>query len=292
MGPNRTIPLIILVAVLVLGWFSVFTVKEWERAVLFRFGEIVKTDFKPGLHFMVPFMNNIRKFDGRIQTLDAEPERFLTAEKKNVIVDSFVKWRIDDVAKYYTAMGGDEFRTNVRLSQIIKDGLRAEFGKRTKQEAVSGERTEIMKVLTLAADAQAHDFGILVVDVRIKRIDLPQEISESVYRRMEAERDREAKDKRSKGFEAAERIRADADRKRTILLAEADRDAEQTRGEGDAKAAEIYAKAYNKDKEFFAFYRSLNAYRRTFNDQNDVILLGSDSDFFRYFKDSRGGSGK
>jgi len=292
MGPNRAIPLVILVAALILGWFSIFTVKEWERAVLFRFGEIVKTDFKPGLHFMVPFMNNVRKFDGRVQTLDAEPERFLTAEKKNVIVDAFVKWRIDNVAKYYTAMGGDEYRTNIRLSQIIKDGLRAEFGKRTKQEAVSGERTEIMNVLSLNADTQAHDFGIRVVDVRIKRIDLPQEISESVYRRMEAERDREAKDKRSKGFEVAERIRADADRQRTILLAEADRDAEQTRGEGDAKAAEIYAKAFNKDPEFFAFYRSLNAYRQTFNDENDVILLGSDSDFFRYFKDSRGRSGK
>ena len=292
MGPNRTIPLVILVVALVLGWFSIFIVNEWERAVLFRFGEIVKTDFKPGLHFMVPFMNNVRKFDGRVQTLDAEPERFLTAEKKNVIVDAFVKWRIDNVAKYYTAMGGDDFRTNIRLSQIIKDGLRAEFGKRTKQEAVSGERTEIMNVLSLNADTQAHDFGIRVVDVRIKRIDLPQEISESVYRRMEAERDREAKDKRSKGFEVAERIRADADRQRTILLAEADRDAEQTRGEGDAKAADIYAKAFNKDPEFFAFYRSLNAYRRTFNDENDVILFGSDSDFFRYFKDSRGGSGK
>jgi membrane protease subunit HflC len=292
MGPNRAIPLVILVAALILGWFSIFTVKEWERAVLFRFGEIVKTDFKPGLHFMVPFMNNVRRFDGRVQTLDAEPERFLTAEKKYVIVDAFVKWRIDNVAKYYTAMGGDEYRTNIRLSQIIKDGLRAEFGKRTKQEAVSGERTEIMNVLSLNADTQAHDFGIRVVDVRIKRIDLPQEISESVYRRMEAERDREAKDKRSKGFEVAERIRADADRQRTILLAEADRDAEQTRGEGDAKAAEIYAKAFNKDPEFFAFYRSLNAYRQTFNDQNDVILLGSDSDFFKYFKDSRGGNGK
>jgi len=292
MGGNKTLPLVLLIVVLILGWFSVFTVKEWERAILFRFGEIVKTDFKPGLHFMVPFMNNVKKFDGRVQTLDAEPERFLTAEKKNVIVDAFVKWRIDNVASYYTAMAGDEFRANVRLAQFIKDGLRAEFGKRTKQEVVSGERNEVMDVLSVNADTQARDFGIRVLDVRIKRIDLPPEISESVYRRMEAERDREAKDKRSKGFEVAERIRADADRQRTILLAEADRDAEQVRGEGDAKAAEIYAKAYNRNKEFYSFYRSLNAYRRTFNDENDVIVIGPDSEFFKYFKNPNIGSPK
>ncbi|HHH35798.1 MAG TPA: protease modulator HflC [Gammaproteobacteria bacterium] len=286
---NKPLMLVVLVAALLLGWSSLFTVKEWERAVLFKFGEIVRTDYKPGLHFKIPVVNNVKKFDGRIQTLDAEPERYLTAEKKNVIVDSFVKWRIDDVAAYYTSMGGDRLRANLRLSQIIKDGLRSEFGKRTIQDVVSGERNEIMKILSVNTAQQAKEFGIQVVDVRIKRIDLSEEISASVYRRMEAERARVAKDLRSKGAEAAERIRADADRQRTIIIAEAFREAEQLRGEGDAKAAEIYARAYTKDPEFYSFYRSLNAYRATFKSENDVLVLEPRSDFFRYFKDAHGG---
>ncbi len=289
MSHNKPLLIIVLVAALLLGWSSLFTVKEWERAVLFKFGEIVRTDYKPGLHVKLPIVNNVKKFDARIQTLDAEPERYLTAEKKNVIVDSFVKWRIDDVAAYYTSMGGDRLRANLRLSQIIKDGLRSEFGKRTIRDVVSGEREEIMKILSVNTDRQAEQFGIKVVDVRIKRIDLPKEISVSVYRRMEAERARVAKDLRSKGAEAAERIRADADRQRTITIANAFRDAEQLRGEGDAKAADIYARAYTKDAEFYSFYRSLNAYRATFNNENDILVLEPDSEFFKYFKDAKGG---
>ena len=249
----------------------------------------MRTDYKPGLHFKLPVVNNVKKFDARIQTLDAEPERYLTAEKKNVIVDSFVKWRIDDVAAYYTSMGGDRLRANLRLSQIIKDGLRSEFGKRTIRDVVSGEREEIMKILSVNTARQARQFGIQVVDVRIKRIDLPQEISVSVYRRMEAERARVAKDLRSKGAEAAERIRADADRQRTIIIADAFREAEQLRGEGDAKAADIYARAYTKDAEFYSFYRSLSAYRATFNSESDILVLEPDSEFFKYFKAAKGG---
>lgn len=288
MARNKMAILIVLVLAVLGVLSSVFTVKEWERAILFQFGEVVRTDYQPGLHFKIPVINNVRKFDGRIMTLDAEPERYLTAEKKNLIVDAFVKWRIDDIKQYYTAMGGDADRANLRLSQIIKDGLRAEFGKRTIQEVVSGERKEVMEVLALNTEAQARNFGIRVIDVRIKRIDLPEDISTSVYRRMEAERARVAKDLRSRGAEAAERIRADADRQRTVIVAEAYREAEQLRGEGDAKAADLYAAAFKRDPEFFAFYRSINAYRDSFKDKGDVLLISPDSDFFKYFKDSKG----
>jgi membrane protease subunit HflC len=290
MDQGKKLLLIILaLVVVVLASGSMFTVKEWQRAILFRFGEIVRTDYKPGLHFKIPFINNVRKFDGRILTLDAEPERYLTAEKKNVIVDSFVKWHIDDVAVYYTSMGGDPMRANLRLSQIIKDGLRGEFGKRTIQEVVSGERKQIMEILTLNAENQAKEFGIKVVDVRIKRIDLSEDVSTSVFHRMEAERARVAKELRSQGAEAAERIRADADRQRTVIVAEAYREAEQIRGEGDAKAADIYAKAYTKNPEFYAFYRSINAYKSTFNDKSDLMVLEPDTDFFKYFNNMKGG---
>ncbi|MBK8163248.1 MAG: protease modulator HflC [Gammaproteobacteria bacterium] len=288
MAQNKMYILVALVAVALGLMSSAFTVKEWERAILFQFGEVVRTDYKPGLHFKIPVINNVRKFDGRVMTLDAEPERYLTAEKKNLIVDAFVKWRIDDIKQYYTAMGGDAERTNLRLSQIIKDGLRAEFGKRTIQEVVSGERKEVMEVLAVNTEAQAKNFGIRVVDVRIKRIDLPEDISTSVYRRMEAERARVAKDLRSRGAEAAERIRADADRQRTVIVAEAYRESEQMRGEGDAKASDLYATAFKRDPEFFSFYRSINAYRDSFKDKGDVLLIEPDSDFFKYFKDSKG----
>ncbi len=287
--PKYLLPAGLLLVVVAL---SAFTVEQRQLAILFRLGEIVRTDFEPGLHFKVPFINNIRKFDARIQTLDAPPERYLTAEKKNVIVDSFVKWRINDVAKYYTAMGGTTERANIRLSQIIKDGLRAEFGKRTIQEVISGERNEVMRILSEAADRQAQEFGIQVVDVRIKRIDLPEDISSSVYHRMEAERARVAKELRSRGAEAAERIRADADRQRTIILAEAYREAEKIRGEGDAEASRTYAEAYRKNAEFFSFYRSINAYRNVFGSKADVMVLSPDSDFFAYLKDPNGGRGR
>ncbi len=275
---------IILVVVLVIGSFSVFTVDEREKAIMFRLGEIVRTDYEPGLHFKMPLVNNVRKFDARILTMDAPPERYLTSEKKNVIVDSFVKWRIKDVGKYYTTMGGDESRAAMRLAQIIKDGLRGEFGKRTIQEAVSAERSQIMEVLLAQAGKQAEAFGIEIVNVRIKRIDLPSEVSSSVYRRMEAERARVAAEFRSRGAEAAERIRADADRQREVILAEAYRDAQTIKGEGDAEAAAIYARAFGKDPEFYSLYKSLSAYRRVFDSKDDILILEPDSEFFRYFK--------
>jgi len=285
---KKAIALIVLIVGLILLFNSLFVVKEWERVIKFRLGEIIQTDFTPGLHFKVPFINNVRKYDGRIMTLDSAPELYLTAEKKNVIVDSFVKWRIKSIASYYTAMGGDERRANQRLAQVVKDSLRGEFGKRSIQEVVSGERNEVMEIINVNANKVADELGIAVIDVRIKRIDLPDDISENVYRRMEAERDREAKDKRAKGAEEAERITADADRQRTILLAEAYSEAEQARGEGDGKAAEIYAKAYSQDAEFYSFYRSINAYSNAFRQKSDILVVQPDADFFRYFSDKNG----
>ncbi|MBI5461250.1 MAG: protease modulator HflC [Gammaproteobacteria bacterium] len=290
MSSNRLLSFIVLaVTALLLGSFSVFKVYEWDRVVLFRLGEIVRTDYEPGLHFMVPVWNNVRKFDARILTLDVEPERFLTAEKKNVIVDSFVKWRIDDVTRFYTAVLGDEAQARQRLDQIIKDGMRGEFSKRTINEVISGERSRIMSALAVNANQQAKELGITIVDVRIKRIDLPPDVNSAVYRRMEAERTRVAKDFRSRGFEAAERIRADADRQREVTLAEAYRDAERVRGEGDARAADVYAKAYSKNAEFYALYRSLNAYRAAFGGR-DLLVIEPDSEFFQYFKGGKGGN--
>lgn len=287
MSTNKMLGMLVLVAVLFVGSFSMFIVYEWERAVLFKLGEVVRTDFKPGLHFKWPFINNVRKFDGRILTLDVEPERFLTAEKKNVIVDSFVKWRIDDLTRFYTAVLGDETQARLRLDQIIKDGMRGEFSKRSINEVVSGERSQIMNVLTGSAAQQAKDLGIAVIDVRIMRIDLPADVNSAVYRRMEAERTRVAKDFRSRGYEASERIRADADRQRQVVLAEAYRDSERVRGEGDATAADIYAKAYSKNAEFYALYRSLNAYRQAFG-KNDLLVIEPDSEFFQYFNNGKG----
>ncbi len=265
----------------------VFIVEQWQLAVKFQLGEIVRTDYEPGIHFKLPFVNNIRKFDGRVLTLDSEAERYLTKEKKNVIVDSYVKWRISDVSKFYTALSGDEALALSRLSQVVKNGLRDEFGKRTIQEVISGERQAIMASITKLSNIAAEDLGLSVVDVRIKRVDLPDEVSSSVYRRMEAERARVAKDLRSKGAEAAEKITADADRQRTIILAEAYRDAERIRGEGDAKAAEIYANAYKKDAEFYSFYRSLTAYEKTFKSDQDILVIQPDSEFFKYFNESK-----
>lgn len=288
MQPKMTIGLIGLLAVLLLGSLSLFTVKEYEKVILFRLGEIVRTDYKPGLHFKIPFINNIRTFDARILTLDATPERFLTKEKKNVSVDAFVKWRITDVAKYYTSMGGSQVRANQRLSQVIKDSLKSQFGLRTIQEVVSGERLDIMNNVQVSANKEAQKYGIDVIDVRIRRIDLPVEVSDSVYQRMRAERTRIAKELRSRGAEAAERIRADADRQRTVILAEAYGNAEHIRGEGDAQAADIYGKAYKQDDEFYSLYRSLNAYKSTFNNKDDIIVLEPGADFFKYFKDPLG----
>ena len=278
---------VLALVLLVTGVFSMYQVAEWEKAILFRLGEIVKTDVQPGLHFKIPFVNNVRKFDGRRLTLDVEPERFLTVEKKNVIVDSFVMWRIADAKRFYTAVMGDERNARQRLEQIVKDGMRGQFSKRTVNQVVSEQRDTITKDLTIAASAQAGQIGIEIVDVRVKRVDLPSEVSNSVYRRMQAERSRVAKEFRSQGAELAEKIRAGADRQRQVLIAEAYREAEQTRGEGDARAADIYAQAFNKDKDFYAFFRSLRAYQESFDGSNDLMLLTPDGEFFEYFNQGR-----
>ena len=269
-------------------WASVFTVDERQKAILFKFGEILRSDYEPGLHFKMPIINNVRKFDQRILTIDQQPERFLTAEKKDLIVDSFVKWRIVNVEEYFKTTQGDEELAGRLLYQNINNGLRDEFGKRTVQEVIAGDRTEIMKIMTAEASDKARTLGIEVVDVRIKKIDLPARVSDSVYRRMRAERERVARDFRSKGAEAAERIRADADRQRSIILAEAYRDSEIVRGEGDAKATNIYAQAFSKNEDFFRFHRSVNAYKNNFSTAEDIILLEPDSEYFRYFSESGG----
>ncbi len=272
----------------VLLWLSIFTVDERQEAILFQFGEIIEADYEPGIHFKIPFVNNVRKFDNRILTIDQKPERFLTQEKKDLIVDSYVKWRIKDVVQYFKTTQGDELTAGRLLYENINNGLRNEFGKRTIQEVISGDRTQIMGVMTEQAAERAKSLGIEVVDVRVKKVDYPERVSNSVFQRMRAEREREARDFRSKGHEASERIQADADRQRSILIAEAYRDSEIVRGEGDARATEIYAKAFSKDQEFYKFYRSITAYTKNFSSAGDVILLQPDSDYFRYFKDPSG----
>ena len=281
MAQNRL--LLILAIVFAIAFSSVFTVHQTEKAILFRLGEIVKSDYKPGLHFKVPIYNNVKFFDARILTLDAKSERFLTSEKKNVIVDSFVKWRIGDVPLYYTTMSGDVTQANMRLDQIMKDAMRGEFSKRSINQLVSADRSDLRDILVAGTKSIAEKWGIRIVDVRIKRIDLPSDVSSSVYRRMEAERERVARDFRSQGAEASERIRADADKQRDIIIAEAYKKAEITRGQGDAVATDVYAKAYGKDPEFFAFYRSLNAYKHVFSGGSDMLVLEPNSDFFKYF---------
>lgn len=271
-------------ALLLIGMMCVFTVSETEKAIMFRFGEIIRSDFEPGLHFKIPLINNVKKFDKRILTLDSRPERFLTSEKKNVIVDSFVKWKIGDVDTFYTAVAGDVDQANIRLEQIVKDASRSEFSKRDIKELVSTDRSIIREELIKNITPLAAELGMQIVDVQVKRIDLPPDVSHSVYSRMEAERARVAREFRSQGAEAAERIRADADKQREIILADAYRDAEKLRGEGDAKAADVYAESYGQDVEFFSFYRSMNAYQQTFNSSDDMIVLEPDSDYFQYFK--------
>jgi membrane protease subunit HflC len=263
---------------------AVFTVSETERAIKFRLGEVIETDFSPGLHFKLPFINNVKKFDSRILTMDSKPERFLTSEKKNVIVDSFVKWKIADVKTFYTAVSGDIYQANIRLDQIIKDAFRSEFSKRSIKQLVSSDRDMIRTALISGSSAVALKLGIEIVDVQVKRIDLPSDVSSSVYRRMEAERERVAREFRSQGKEASERIRANADKQREIIMANAFRDAEILRGQGDAVAADIYAKSYGEDIEFFSFYRSMNAYKKSFRGAGDMLVVEPDSDFFKYFK--------
>ena len=271
-------------------FFSSFTfvVREYEVAIKLRLGEIVSDTYAPGLHFKIPLINQIRKFDRRLQTLDSQPERFLTIEKKDVIVDSYAKWRIARPAQFLRSTGGNNARTSRLLSERINTSLRDEFGKRTIQEVVSDDRLALMEALTQDVNANAADLGVEVVDVRVKKIDLPPEVSESVYQRMRAERERVARDLRAKGAEAAERIRADADRQRTVIIAEAYKEAEEIRGEGDARSAEIYAQAFTANPEFYAFYRSLAAYRDSFGQGGSVMVLEPDSDFFRFFRESSG----
>lgn len=275
----------IMVAFLVLIGASstLYVVKETERAVLLKFGEVVNADVKPGIHFKIPVMHKVRKFDGRILTLDARPERFLTIEKKSLIVDSFAKWRVADVNKYYKKTGGEEMRTQALLAQLINEGLRNEVGERDMHEVVSGKRDELMVSLTEKINTQAlNEYGVEVVDIRVKKVDLPSDVRHSVFDRMNTERQREAKEHRSQGLELAEGIRAAADREQIVIKADAYRKAEFLRGEGEAVAAATYAKAYQKNAEFYAFWRSMRAYNETFASKSDIMLLKPDSDFFKY----------
>jgi len=274
----------------VLLYETVYFVDEREKAITFQFGRIVESHDQPGLHVKKPFINSVQFYDARIQTMDADPELYLTGEKTNLVVDSFAKWRIRDVAKYYVTVGGLASNARARLAQRVNDSLRQEFGKRAVQEVISGDRAEIMELVRQAVDREAAEFGVEVVDVRLKRVDLDPEVSERVYSRMVAERSRVAKELRAKGAEAAERIRADADRQREITLANAYREAEQIRGEGDATATFTYADAFGKDSEFYRLYRSLNAYRNTFQSKEDLLILEPDTEFFKYFKGDIGGA--
>jgi len=262
---------------------SVFIISETQRGVLLKFGEVVRADLQPGLHWKVPFVDSVRKFDGRILTVDSTPERYFTQEQKQLIVDSYAKFRIIDTAKYYTATSGEEFRAAALLSQRINDDLRNQVAGRTVQEVVSGERDQLMEAVKARLNQTVlTELGVEVIDVRVKKIDLPNEVSQSVYRRMNAEREKEAKELRSEGKEIAEGMRAEADRKVTVIEAEAVRDAEIIRGDGDATATGIYANSFNRDPEFYAFTRSLNAYQQTFASGRDIMLLQPDSQFFQY----------
>jgi membrane protease subunit HflC len=283
-------PVLALLVVLALVISStLFTVDQRQNAIVFQLGEIKDVVQQPGLHFKWPMLQNVAHFDMRILTYDdAEPLRFLTQGNRPVLVDSFVKWRINDVRQYYVSVGGDEFRAATRIRQTVSGALRDEFGVRSLHDVVSGEREQIMSQVRQKVDEDLKRIGVGVVDVRLKRVDLPADVSESVYRRMEAERKRIANEQRSTGAADAEKIRADADRQREVLLAEAYRDAQRVRGEGDAKAAAIYAAAFNQNPEFFSFYRSMEAYRNTFRGRNDMLLIEPNSDFLRYFRDSLG----
>lgn len=292
MNPRFNLLAAIALTVLVVVAMSMFAVDQRQHALVFQLGEVKRVITEPGLNFKIPMIQNVRFFDNRILTLDNnDPERFITSEKKNVLVDSYVKWRIVDPKLYYISVGGDEARAKTRLNQTVNAGLREEFGKRTVHDVISGEREKIMEDMRAKADTDARKIGVQIVDVRLKRVELPLEVSESVYRRMDAERKRVANELRSEGAAEAEKIRADADRQREIIIAEAYREAQSTKGAGDAKAAGIYAQAFSQNPEFYAFYRSLEAYRQSFRNKSDVMVLEPNSDFFKYLKNpsSRGG---
>jgi len=280
--PRLATAIILLLIILTL---STFTVDQREHAIVFRLGEIVSVKDEPGLYIKAPLIDNVRFFEKRIMTYDPpQPDRFITSEKKNVLVDSYIKWRIIDPSQYYVSVNGDERQAERRLSQTVNDGLRAEFGKRTIQEVVSGERSEIMDILKERADRDSRTIGIEIIDVRLRRVDLPKEVSESVYQRMNAERKSVANELRSQGFADSEKIRAEAERERDIIITEAYRDAQKVKGEGDAKAARIYANTFSKNKEFYDFYRSLEAYRKSFIGKEDIMVLDPNSDFFKYLR--------
>ena len=283
----RQIPriLVVIILLLVVLSLSTFTVDQREHALVFRLGEIVSVKQEPGLYLKAPLVDNVKFFDKRILTYDSSnPDRFITSEKKNVLVDSYIKWRIVDPAKYYVSVNGDERQAERRLNQTVNDGLRAEFGKRTILEVISGERSEIMDILRERADRDSRQIGVEILDVRLRRVDLPQEVSESVYQRMDAERKSVAKQLRSEGFAESEKIRADAEKQRDIIITGAYKDAQKIKGQGDAKASRIYADAFSKNKEFYDFYRSLEAYRKSFSGKDDIMVLDASSDFFKYLR--------
>ncbi len=292
MSPRLNLLLVATVVIVILARMSVFTVDQRDYAVKFQFREIVQADYKAGLHFKVPFVQNVERYPKRIINLKPTAEKFLTGEKKNLIVDYFVMWRIIDPAQYYRAVRGDETLAVDRLSSIIKEGIKAAISQRTVQQVVSAERSELMEEMLKAARERTPEIGIQIVDVRVKRIELAEEVSESVYNRMRQERQRVASQLRAEGDEEYERIRADADRQRTVILSEAYRDAERIRGAGDARAAEIYAEAYSKDRDFYAFYRSMQAYRQSIGREQDVLVLQPDSEFFKYLQNQLGTSTK
>jgi len=281
------------VTVLVIVAMSIFTVDQRQYALVFQLGEVKRVITEPGLNFKIPMIQNVRYFDRRILTLDNnEPERFITSEKKNVLVDSYIKWRIVDPNLYYISVGGDEARAKTRLNQTVNAGLREEFGKRTVHDVISGERDRIMEDMRFKADTDSRKIGVEIVDVRLKRVELPNEVSEAVYRRMEAERKRVANELRSEGAAEAEKIRADADRQREVIVANAYRDAQKIKGDGDAQATAIYGQAFNQNPEFYSFYRSLEAYRASFKSKNDLLVVEPGSEFFKYMKGSGRGNDK
>ncbi|MCW3481355.1 protease modulator HflC [Neisseriaceae bacterium JH1-16] len=291
---DKLIPtLVALIGAALLASLSLFTVDQRQYALVFQFGEVVDVIKQPGIHFKVPLLQNVRYFDRRIQTIDTEsPELFNTREKKNVLVDSYVKWRVINVEQFYKSVGGNEQAAVSRLRQTINDGLRAEFGQKTVSDVISGQRDQVMDIVRKRADADARKIGVEILDVRLKRVDFPDKISTSVYDRMQSERRTVASQLRSEGAADAERIRADADRQREVILAEAYKEAQQLKGEGDAKAAGIYSEAYGKSPEFYAFWRSMDAYKQSFKNKSDVLVLEPNSEFFKYFKNPQAGAGK
>ena len=288
MSNKSTVVLVVGAVLALVAWNSFYIVQQTERAVLLQFGKVEQTNVQPGLHVKIPYVTQVRIFDARLLTLDAPTQRFLTLEKKAVMVDAFAKWRVADADQYYTATSGIKQVADERLVRRLESGLRDQFGKRTLHEVVSGQRDELMADITASLNRMARkELGIEVIDVRVKSIDLPKEVNLSVFERMSSERAREAREHRAKGQELAEGIRADADRQRRVLLAEAYREAEEIRGDGDAVAAAIYAKAYGLDAEFYDFHRSLMAYRESFADKSDIMVLSPDNDFFKYMENSK-----